>query len=160
MDHSWGWDRWWAGGSEPQSCWWGLWDWLQGAECGGGKGSEMWGSPQKGTPTLGETRKGDSHPLASLRIPTAPFPTRQGCVTAGQGPFPPTTHSFKPQGHPGPGEASGRGFQAAVPGDPAPPGREAQGLVFSGTLSSHSCCSGRQRGSMLTSRGSHPPHVA
>ena len=78
LDHSWGWDRWWAGGSEPQSCWGALWDWLQGAECGGGKGSEVWGSPQKGAPTLGETRKGGSHPLTSLGIPAAPSP--QGMV--------------------------------------------------------------------------------
>lgn len=55
----------------------GGWPWglAEGSGDGGGKDSKVWGSPQSRTPTLGETRKGGSHPLTSLGIPTAPSST-------------------------------------------------------------------------------------
>lgn len=74
-----------AEGSKPQRCSaWGrgdrsrgvlLWGLAEGSGDGGGKDSKVWGSPQRRTPTLGETRKGGSHPLTSLGIPTAPSST-------------------------------------------------------------------------------------
>ena len=53
----------WSGGILP----WGQAEWSGDV---GGKDSMVWGSPQRRTPTLGETRKGGSHPLTSLGIPT------------------------------------------------------------------------------------------
>ena len=52
-----------------------LWGLAEGSGDGSGKDPKVWGSPQRRTPTLGETRKGGSHPLTSLGIPTAPSST-------------------------------------------------------------------------------------
>lgn len=58
-------------------------DWLQGTGRGGGKGSEVRGSPQRRAPTLGETEKVTtilSPPKAHHLSwdPGSPLPTKQG----------------------------------------------------------------------------------
>lgn len=83
LDHSWGWDRWWAGGSGPQSCW----EWLWGPATGigrdwDGKGSEMGGSPQRGTPTLGRPEKVTATPLLLLGVQQS-LSHKEGLVTTG-----------------------------------------------------------------------------
>lgn len=103
-----------AEGSKPQRCSaWGRgdrsrgvlpWGLAEGNGDGGGKDSKVWGSPQRRTPTMGETRKGGST-LSPLLGSQQPLPQQAGLSDHREGSFRPTTYSFQPQGLPRSGKA-------------------------------------------------------
>lgn len=70
----------------------------------GRKGSEVWASPQRATPTLAEVGKSGSHSTVTYSPLWGPAaPSAQGRAEWSHFPTP---YSFQPQLHPGSGEVS------------------------------------------------------